>query len=89
MHNNWDKLYNKLAFRKLRFTRTIENMQRLERFIRTVIGMKYKLNPYKIFRKKCLNDHENISQDKSYFCSELVASAFKCLGLLAEDVSAS
>lgn len=51
--------------------------------------MKYRLNPSKIFRKKFENDSENISEDKSYFCSELVASAYKCLGLLPKDISAS
>jgi hypothetical protein len=64
-------------------------MQRLEDFIKTVIGMKYKLNPTKIFRKKYENDCDNIKGDKSYFCSELVASAYKCLGILPKDISAS
>lgn len=64
-------------------------MQKLENFIKTVIGMKYKLNATKIFRKRCENDAENIRDDKSYFCSELVASAYKCLGILPKDISAS
>ena len=64
-------------------------MQKLEQFIKTVIGMKYKLNAAKIFRKKYQYDAENIKEDKSYFCSELVASAYKCLGLLPKDISAS
>jgi hypothetical protein len=64
-------------------------MQKLEKFIRTVIGMKYQLNASKILRKKCENDAENIREDKSYFCSELVASAYKALGLLPKDISAT
>jgi uncharacterized protein YycO len=64
-------------------------MQKLEDFIKTVIGLKYRLNPSKIFRKKCTNDAENIKEDKTYFCSELVASAYKCIGLLPTEVSAS
>ena len=87
--NNWHRLYQKLTYRKLRHTRTQDNMQKLELFIRTVIGMKYKLNATKIFRKRCETDAENIKDDKSYFCSELVASAYKCLGLLPREVSAS
>jgi len=51
--------------------------------------MKYRLNPSKIFRKKYEQDAENITDDKSYFCSELVASAYKCLGLLPKEISAS
>ena len=62
-------------------------MQKLEEFIRTVIGMKYKLTASKLLRKKFKNDAEDT--DKSYFCSELVASAYKRLGLLPKEVSAS
>ena len=51
--------------------------------------MKYRLNPAKILRKRFENDAENISEDKSYFCSELIASAYKCLGLLPKEVSAT
>ncbi len=32
---------------------------------------------------------ENITDDKSYFCSELVASAYKCLGILPKGMAAS
>jgi hypothetical protein len=51
--------------------------------------MKYRLNPAKIFRRKYDKDSENITEDKSYFCSELVASAYKALGLLPKELSAS
>ena len=44
--------------------------------------MKYKLNPSKIFRRKYEKDAQDINKDKTYFCSELVASAYKCLGIL-------
>ena len=64
-------------------------MQRLEQFIKTVIGRKYKLNPSKIFRRRYENDADNIKDDKSYFCSELVASAYKCMGILPKEISAS
>jgi hypothetical protein len=87
--NGWNKIYSKISFRKLRHNRTLEAMQKLEQFIRTVIGMKYRLNPSKILRRHFENDSENISEDKSYFCSELVASAYKCLGLLPKQVAAS
>lgn len=64
-------------------------MASLESFIRTVIGKKYRLNPTKIFRRKYEKDSDNIKHDKSYFCSELVASAYKRLGLLPKDIAAS
>lgn len=82
-------MYERIVYRKLDCERNLELMNKLETFIKTVIGMKYKINPTKIFRKTCTNDAENIKADKTYFCSELVASAYKCLGLLPKDVSAS
>ena len=89
MKNNWHKIYKKIAYRKLRFSRSYDNMQRLERFIKTVIGRKYKLNPAKIFQRKCDNDMDNIQEETTYFCSELVASAYKNMGILPKDISAS
>lgn len=35
------------------------------------------------------NDIENIPEEKTYFCSELTASAHKVLGVLPKDVPAS
>jgi uncharacterized protein YycO len=54
-----------------------------------VIGKKYKLNASKIFTKKSNDYEEKITDDKSYFCSELVASAYKCLALLPKDIAAT
>lgn len=82
--NKWHSMYEKMAFRKLRHSRTLASMQTLEQFIRSVIGLKYRLTPAKIFQKKDSEDKE-----KSYFCSELVAGAYKALGLLPKDVPAS
>ena len=87
VRNKWHRMYEKLAFRKLRHSRTLEAMQTLEQFIRSVIGLKYRLTPAKIFKKK--DDGDETEKDKSYFCSELVAGAYKALGLLPKDVPAS
>ena len=55
-----------------------------------VRGKKYKINPVKIFRRKSKWDSgDRIKESKSYFCSELVASALKWVGLLPEGVSAT
>ena len=48
------------------------------------------MNLTKIWRWKSNRDaSENIKDTKSYFCSELIASAFKRIGLLPADVSAT
>ena len=64
-------------------------MQKLEQFIRSTIGLKYQLNASKILRKKDENDETVKKEDKSYFCSELVASAYKSLNLLPKDISSA
>lgn len=51
--------------------------------------MKYKLNPGKILNKYEDDDIDNIAPDKTYFCSELIASAYKCLDLLPKNIAAS
>ena len=87
VYNRWHLVYDRLAFRKLRgYPRTIDTMQRLESFIKEVIGKKYKLSASKIFNSKTSN---NSGEEQSFFCSELIASAYKCLDLLPQDVAAS
>ena len=55
-----------------------------------VKGKKYKINPVKICRRRSKRDaSDNIKATKSYFCSELVGSALKRVGLLAPNVSAT
>ena len=51
---------------------------------------RYSLAATKLLRKRCANDSDiNIREDKTYFCSELVASIFKNFGLLPPEISAS
>ena len=58
-------------------------MIRLEEFIKVAKNKRYSLAATKLLRTKCNNDSDiNIKEDKTYFCSELVASIYKNLGLL-------
>lgn len=51
---------------------------------------RYKFNVSKLLRKKSTNDfNENLKHTKSFFCSELVASVYKNLGLFDHEISAS
>ena len=83
MRNNWHLLYSRLVFRKLDIHRTDEALQQLEKFLSNVEGMSYSLSPTKIFKKRKFGEEEN------FFCSELVASAYKALGVMADDVKSS
>lgn len=90
MNNKWHNLYTKLVFRKLHYEFNEDELEALEVFTQKVKGKKYKVNPVKIWRKKSTRDAtDNIKETKSYFWSELVASAFKRIGLLPENISAT
>ena len=60
----------------------------LEMFLKEAIGQKYGLGG-KIFRRKTVghlsNDRKLIDEERTFFCSELVAKAFKVLGILEND----
>ena len=98
MQQRWHLLYSKLIFRKLHYEKSDAQLTSLEAFVKvsardyvqSVVGKKYKINATKILRRRSLRDaSDNIKESKSYFCSELVASAYKRLGLLPEEKSAS
>jgi len=56
----------------------------LQDFAGTAEGKGYGLNPIKLLRRKAEN-----APLETYFCSELVASAYKKIGVLPESVAAS
>ena len=90
INNKWHNLYTKLSYRKLYYRLSEDEIEQLEDFAQKVRGKKYKMNPVKIWRKSSNRDASgDIKESKSYFCSELVASAFKRIGLLPENVSAT
>ncbi len=79
----WHDLYHKIMHRKLYYPKTQEFVESLEDFVRQTIGKPFKINATKLFRKKNESDNaEKIKQDKSFFCSELVATAYKRVGIL-------
>ena len=90
MNNKWHSLYSKLVYRRLHYELSEDEIEALETFAQKVKGKKYKMNPVKIWRKSSDRDAaDEIKETKSYFCSELVASAFKRIGLLPPEISAT
>ena len=63
----------------------------LEIFLREAVGQKYGLNSKKLFRrqteapKKGATDRQMIGEERTFFCSELIAKGFKVLGILEND----
>jgi hypothetical protein len=76
--------FERIVYRRLsNFKRTKEKLINLEEFIKVLKNKRYSLAATKLLRKHCSNDSDaNIKEDKTYFCSELVASIYKNLGLL-------
>lgn len=66
-------------FRKLHIERKKEFYEEIEEFIQHNMGRKYKFSVKKyLLHRNSDIEHEN----KSYFCSSLVAKIYKILGLL-------
>lgn len=62
----------------------------LEDFIKQTIGKPFKLNPTKLLRNTNEGDRKDkIKENKGFFCSELVATGYKRLGLLDPTIAAS
>lgn len=84
--NQWEKLYSKLVYRKLDFDRSERALKELEEFIYSVEGKKYKITAGTLVSNR---KDEDPKKKKGFFCSELVAMAYKMMGILPDDPPAS
>ena len=87
----WHLLYPYLVWRKLNnFERRPEILKSLDAFVKNSKGKKYKITTRKLMKKKCETDYgEQVEDKRNFFCSELVASSFKLMGLLPKKVSST
>jgi len=53
------------------------------------VGKKYGLNASKLLNRTEKEIEVEISEDKTYFCSELIAACYKRIDVLPNNVSAS
>jgi len=89
MRCKWHLLYSKIMYRKLEINRSDDVINGIEKFVRYSVGKKYKITPTKLLkRKSTMKEDENI-ENRTFFCSELVAACYKKIGLLPQDVSAA
>ncbi|KAL4453192.1 hypothetical protein ABPG74_015423 [Tetrahymena malaccensis] len=88
LHENWQELYHKISLRKLIIERTDEMLTKMESFIRYAIGKEYSVSFSKLFKKRS-NSKSDLAQDpnRTFFCSELIATIYKICGLLPLDIS--
>ena len=78
------KQYERIVFRHLRCKRVPTTMALLDDYVRKNIGKKYGFNIWNLFKQKI-----PANEDKKYFCSELVASAYMAMGILPNNISAN
>ena len=89
-HIGHDKFYDKLVYRHVHFDRGDKMVDNLERFLKEAVGLKYGIGGNKLLRKQTQKmdekgSNELIQNGRTFFCSELVAKAFKLLGVIEDD----
>ena len=58
----------------------------MEAFIKSVVGNSYNISMrHVLFRKKSFDKGSNGIEERGFFCSELIAKAFKECGLLVSE----
>lgn len=82
-----NKFYSMVVFRHVSFDRSEKAFQNLQIFMSQAEGLKYGLKG--VFKGFSDIDPRNVEQGRSFFCSELIAKAFKNLGILINDESPS
>ena len=85
---NIQRYYSRVSFRKLRLDRTPDMVKRLENFVQKTRGLEYRLDVDKLIRKTCEQDLQQ-TEKKTFFCSELVASCYKVMGIFPKEKAAS
>lgn len=93
-HIGAKKFYAKCVFRHIDFDRSDHMVDQLEKFLKEAVGRQYSITFNKLTRsetvkKKTETDTELIDEDRTFFCSELVAKAFKVLGIMKDGGKSS
>jgi hypothetical protein len=80
----YNDLYTKVALLKLVCERRYMIVPQIFEFVGESIGQKYKLSFTKLLKRESISDTGMGRRQKrdGYFCSELVAKAYKNIGLL-------
>ena len=82
---NWHTMYSRLVYRSLDIMRTEDMIRRLEKFVKNVDGKKFGIGPSKFIRNAPVEPGE----ESNFFCSELVASAYKAMGIFPATFKSS
>eukprot|EP00920_Eleutheroschizon_duboscqi_P019436 GHVT01046012.1.p1 GENE.GHVT01046012.1~~GHVT01046012.1.p1 ORF type:complete len:210 (+),score=49.29 GHVT01046012.1:288-917(+) len=78
MCKGWQRFYSRVAIRRLNWRKSRDQLADLAAFLSRAVGAPYSLN----LRALASSTGQDDPKDK-YFCSELVASAWKAIGVLS------
>ena len=80
-----------MLLRHLTITRSDKLIDQLEVFLEEAVGNKYGMSTNKLlFQRQTIKSKTGkyIDFDRTFFCSELVAKAYKILGIIENDTKA-
>ena len=86
LHSQTIHPVEQVALRKLDFDRSPSVLSQLEEFINIVLGKKFRLSTSKLFARR---KDKHPQEKRGFFCSELVAMAYKIIGVLPDKPPAS
>ena len=90
-HCGSGKFYEKVVFRHVDFPRTNDMVDDLEQFLKEAIGQRYGIGSKKLMNRRTVvlnrsgTNRQMIDEERTFFCSELMAKAFKVLGIMKDD----
>ena len=85
-----NKFYQKCVFRHVVFDRSFENLNRLQKLLKEALGHQYALGLNTMLRRSTVSPFlQPIQKERTFFCSELVARAFKEAGIISNDKSST
>lgn len=84
IREEWHKQYEEISIRRLNRKVTSLEANTLENFVRQSVGQRFGWSPFMRYRRKSIIP--KAEEDRTYFCSELIATAYKTLGLLSKEI---
>lgn len=81
--------YNSIVWRPLSYENREAVLPELYTFVEKTIGSKYSLNLIKLAKMSSNVTTTETNKKKSYFCSELIAKAFKEMGIISIQTASS
>lgn len=82
------EFYEQICVRNLKMERNDEMIDKLEIFLKEAVGNKYGISTSQLlFKRQTVRPKKGvmIDSDRTFFCSELVAKAFKVLGFIDDE----